>query len=180
MTALILDRDGVINKDLGRYIETIEEFEFIPGVVDSLSQLSDNGFKLFVASNQAGVGKGIVTKEFVKQIEDKIQENLSQKGGRIEKFYYCFHSDSDNCLCRKPKPGLLYDIKSDYPEIRFQDTYFIGDSERDVIAAEEVGCKTIVVLTGKSDATHVAKWSHQPDFIFHNIENSRETICDKK
>jgi D-glycero-D-manno-heptose 1,7-bisphosphate phosphatase len=148
MTKVIfIDRDGVINKDLWKYVENWEEFEFLPGVLESLKLLHDNGFKVIVVSNQAGVGDGIYTKAALDDITRRMTLEVKKHGGYIAATLYCIHRKQDGCRCRKPNPGLFEQAAEKFSFDKAT-TYFIGDKLSDVKAGKNAGLKTIMVMTG--------------------------------
>lgn len=148
MPFIILDRDGVINFDSDEYIKSPEEWRPIPGSLAAIAELNRAGFDVLIATNQSGVARGYYDLATLDQIHEKLNKELASVGGRVEAIFFCPHHPTDNCLCRKPKPGLLHQIAEKYP-INFAETFFIGDSFVDMAAAEQVGCMPILVLTGK-------------------------------
>jgi len=149
---IILDRDGVINFDSKDYIKSPEEFIPIPGSLDAIASLNKAGFTVVVATNQAGIGRGLFCGQTLSSIHNKLHELLEQIGGKIENIFYCPHHPDENCLCRKPKPGLLLKIQA-YYQIPLDSVPFIGDSFRDIAAAREAGCTPILVKTGNGEKT---------------------------
>lgn len=147
---VILDRDGVINQDSVDYIKSPEEWVAIPGSLEAIALLHQNQFRVFVATNQAGIGRGIYSEETLKQIHQKMCHQVEAVGGNIEGIVYCPHHPDDNCLCRKPKPGMLQQIAG-YGDIRHRP--FVGDSPTDIEAALAANCNPILVLTGTGRQT---------------------------
>ena len=170
MKTVFLDRDGVINKYPGDrfYVTSLSKFRFLPRTKKAIALLAKLGFKVFVASNQAGVGKGIYSQKTLDLITLKMLKDIVKAGGRITKVYYCTHRKEARCACRKPKPGLL---KQAAREFRFslKGAYFIGDTIRDVLTAQAAGCKSILVLTGKDKLANQKNWEAKPDFIFKDL-----------
>ncbi len=153
--SLFLDRDGVINERLpDDYVKSWEEFRFLPGVLDALSVFSNHFTRIFIVTNQAGIDKGILSHDVLKDIHEKMMECIMYHGGRIDEIYYCpFKADLDP-LCRKPNPGMALQAKKDFPEIQFKNCLMIGDSDSDMAFGNNLGMKTI--LTGnKPDNTFV-------------------------
>jgi len=144
--AIILDRDGVLNKkaNKGDYIKSINEFEWIPKSIEALKILSVYGYKLIIVTNQAGIARNLMTEEDLTLIHKKMEEDLSEFGIKIAKIYYCPHGWDDNCECRKPKTGMLYQAQKDF-HLDLTKTYFIGDDERDKIAGDAAGMITVNV-----------------------------------
>lgn len=148
MPFIILDRDGVINYDSDLYIKSPAEWLPIPGSLEAIAKLNRYGFHVLIATNQSGVARGYYDIEMLDQIHEKLMQELAAVGGYVEEIFFCPHHPDDHCDCRKPKPGLLYQIEKKYP-LKLHDTYFIGDSYVDVQAAQAAGCKPILILTRK-------------------------------
>jgi D-glycero-D-manno-heptose 1,7-bisphosphate phosphatase len=166
MKAIFLDRDGVINKDpgFGDYIKSWEEFEFLPGAIDAIKLLNKHGYEIFVISNQAGVAKGLFSQENLRDITKNMLKAIEAKGGKIRSISYCTHASDAGCDCRKPNTGLIKNATKGL-DIDFKNTYFIGDSRLDVGVGKNIGCKTILLLTGKENADDAKSWAHKPDFM---------------
>jgi len=147
MKIIILDRDGVINYDSREYIKSPDEWHAIPGSLDAIAKLNKVGYKVIVATNQSGIARKLYDLKTLHQIHEKMLRELKQHHGHIEEIFFCPHHPVDNCICRKPKPGMLHQIQQKYG-VRFQDTFFIGDTPSDIEAATAVGCKPLLVLTG--------------------------------
>lgn len=145
---IFLDRDGVINRKLDNdYVKFWNEFEFLPGVLDSLALLNQKGYALIVASNQAGVNKNLMSLCDLKDIDLCMKQEVLEHDGHILEAYYCRHRDEDECMCRKPNPGLFQQAFDDL-ELNSQtldELWIIGDSERDIVAGHQVGCQGILV-----------------------------------
>lgn len=173
MSFLFIDRDGVINKDPGgwteaSYVTEWKDFHFLPGTLEALRALKDKGIKVIVASNQGGVNKGIYTRDELNKVNELMLKEIEKSGGRIEEVFYCIHRDEDNCSCRKPKPGMLETAVKKY-KIDPKKTYFIGDDKKDIIAGKRIGCKTVLVLSGKSSREDVKDWKEKPDYVFKDL-----------
>lgn len=150
MKLIILDRDGVINQDSDDYIKTVDEWQPIPGSLQAMGRLSQAGYTLVVATNQSGIARGYYELETLHAMHKKMDEMLEQYGGKVDAVFYCPHGPKDNCRCRKPEPGLFYDIASRY-QMALANVLAIGDSLRDVQAAREAGAMPILVKTGKGE-----------------------------
>ena len=148
---LFLDRDGVINKKPFKadYVKSWDEFEFLPGSVEAITLLTQNGYEIYIISNQAGIARGIMTKDNLKGIHKKMKNELRKHGARISGIYYCPHGWDDGCECRKPKPGMFFQAAREH-HIDLTKTIFIGDDERDIEAGEAARVKTILVTPNKS------------------------------
>ena len=149
---IVLDRDGVINHDSEQFIKSPDEWRPIPGSLAAIARLNHAGFRVVVATNQSGVGRGLLDFATLNAIHDKMHRALAQAGGRIDAVFYCPHTADSRCECRKPKAGMLQEIG-----VRFNVTMAgvpcIGDGLRDLQAAEVVGAQPILVLTGKGEKT---------------------------
>lgn len=170
MKVIFLDRDGVINKYPGDrlYVTSLKKFKFLSGAKKAITLLSRAGFRIFVASNQAGVGKGTYAQKTLDLITLKMLCDIERAGGKIDQVYYCTHRKDADCSCRKPKPGLLKKAAREF-KFNLKNTYFVGDTIRDVFTAKNAGCKSILVLCGKEKIRDKRKWEIHPDFIFRNL-----------
>lgn len=142
--AVFFDRDGTINCDEGHYyIYKPEDFVFNPGVIEGMKRLQEAGYLLFVITNQGGVAKGIYTHEDVEKVHRKMCGELSAQGVRITKVYYCPHHESvKTCVCRKPSPYMVNRAIEEF-HIDKLNSWFIGDSNRDVECAVAAGVRPI-------------------------------------
>lgn len=181
MKTIFLDRDGVISIFTPNdYIKNWDEFAFIDGAIEGLKKLYSNGYHLVIISNQSGINKGLFTIEDLQDITQRMKDILKKEGVELAGVYYCVHTAEENCDCRKPKTGLFEKAKKDIGEINFSDTYFIGDSDIDVIAGKNIGVKTILVLTGKTKSVEETEnWETKPDFIFDNLKEAANFIIQR-
>ncbi|TSA20221.1 MAG: D-glycero-beta-D-manno-heptose 1,7-bisphosphate 7-phosphatase [Betaproteobacteria bacterium] len=148
MKLIILDRDGVINFDSDHYIKSPDEWRPIPGSLAAIARLNQAGYRVVVASNQSGVGRGLFDMNTLNAIHSKMHKLVGQAGGRIEAVFFCPHGADAGCDCRKPKPGLFEEIaRRCHSDLRGVPT--IGDSLRDLQAGVAVGCRPYLVRTGK-------------------------------
>ena len=150
--AIFLDREGVINKLImkngkGRAPYTLEDFELFPGVVEACQKLKDSDYLTIIVTNQPDVARGWVLQESVELINNKVRKLLP-----IDDIRICFHTNEDNCLCRKPMPGMILDAASVWG-INLQESFMIGDRFGDVAAGVSAGCKTILVGEGDTQGT---------------------------
>lgn len=152
MKLIILDRDGVINHDSDNYIKTVDEFIPLPGSLEAIARLNQAGYRVAVATNQSGISRGYYDLATLDAMHDKLRRLLANLGGSIEMIAYCPHGPDDNCDCRKPKPGMYLDIGKRM-EVSLDDVPVIGDSLRDLQAAQAVNAKPILVRTGKGERT---------------------------
>lgn len=149
---VILDRDGVINHDAVDYVKSPDEWSPIPGSLEAIALLNQHEYRVFVATNQSGVARGLYSEETLSDIHDKMQRLVVDAGGRIEGIVYCPHHPDENCACRKPKPGLLHQVETICGH-SVKGQPFVGDSLRDIQAAQAGGCKPVLVLTGNGEQT---------------------------
>jgi len=147
---IILDRDGVINFDSAEYIKSPEEWQAIPGSLDAIAQLNRAGFHVLVATNQSGIARGFYDLATLDLIHEKMMRELASVGAYVDEIFFCPHHPDENCPCRKPKPGLLMQMAAKFP-IHFSETFFIGDSFKDILTARAVGCMPILVHTGNGE-----------------------------
>lgn len=171
---VFIDRDGVINRDpLGwtehSYITSPEDIYFIPGSIDAIKKLTEAGYKSVVISNQQGVGKGYFSKEDLDRVTERVRKEVKAKGGSIEAFYYCLHREEEDCMCRKPKGGLFLTAKEELNIKDIDGKFYVGDTERDIIAGKTVGLKTILVLSGKSSEKDIQNWGNKPDHVCKDL-----------
>lgn len=152
MKLVILDRDGVINFDSDLYIKSPEEWKPIPGSLDAIAKLNQWGYRVVVATNQSGIGRGLFEMDTLNAIHEKMMKAAAQAGGRIDAIFFCPHTNADKCACRKPKAGMLEEIASRY-NASLEGVPAIGDSLRDLEAAIAVRAQPILVLTGKGKKT---------------------------
>ena len=142
--AIFLDRDGVINKERKDYVKSIEEFQILDGVPESIKMLKEKGFVVIVITNQSAINRGLVTIETLNEIHNHLQKILKDNNTSIDDFYFCPHIPDENCQCRKPNPGMLIKAVQDY-DIDMNQSFMIGNSLTDVQAAQKAGCKGILL-----------------------------------
>ncbi|MBI1423952.1 MAG: D-glycero-beta-D-manno-heptose 1,7-bisphosphate 7-phosphatase [Gammaproteobacteria bacterium] len=152
MKLVILDRDGVINEDSDAFIKSPDEFIPIRGSLEAIARLNHAGYMVLVATNQSGIARGLFTMDALNQIHDKLKRQLSAFGGRIDGIFFCPHGPDDRCHCRKPQPGLFEEIAQRL-EIDLFGVPAVGDSLRDLQAAQQVGAAPVLVRTGKGERT---------------------------
>lgn len=175
MKLVILDRDGVINKDSDNFIKNPNEWIAIPGSLEAIALLNQHGFKVAVATNQSGVSRGLFDMTTLNSIHDKMHRELAQVGGRIDAVFYCPHSADDNCDCRKPKPGMIKEIGKRF-SVELDKVFAIGDALRDIQAFAEAGCKTILVRTGKGEGTLLAGNLPANTLVFADLSEAVQYI----
>ncbi len=156
MTKLvILDRDGVINHESAQFIKSPAEWNPLPGSLDAIARLHHAGFLVAVATNQSGISRGMFDMATLTAIHTKMHRAVSHAGGRIDALFYCPHAATAECACRKPRPGMLHSI-SERLQIALTGVWAIGDSRRDLQAAQAAGAEPVLVLTGNGRETAAA------------------------
>lgn len=147
MKLIILDRDGVINHDSDAYIKSTEEWHAIPGSPEAIGRLTRAGWRVVVATNQSGVARGLFSARELNLIHNKMRQEVTAAGGRIDAIFACPHHPDDGCSCRKPRPGMFHDIARRYDQ-SLDNIPVVGDSLRDLQAGVAAGCQPWLVLTG--------------------------------
>jgi histidinol-phosphate phosphatase family protein len=149
--AIILDRDGVLNRKppRARYVRSWEQWEWLPGALEALRLLRQARYRVIIVSNQAGIGRGVMTEADLQDIHSRMKGEVEQAGGRIDAIYHCPHDWDEGCECRKPKPGMLFQAQKDH-HLDLSRIYFIGDDERDLVAAEAAECRSALVAPSRS------------------------------
>ncbi|HOD12666.1 MAG TPA: HAD-IIIA family hydrolase [Candidatus Omnitrophota bacterium] len=184
MKIVFFDRDGVINQfpGHGNYVTKVKEFKFLPGAIASIVQLTRHGYSIFIVSNQAGIGKGIYSRDKLRRINNYMLRHIRQAGGRINRAFYCTHRSDADCDCRKPRIGsvkrAMQLMKKPLAKARY--AYFVGDDRTDIEAGHNAKCKTIFVLSGKNTTADVVKsWRVKPDLIAKTIVEATHIIINE-
>ncbi len=177
MKLIILDRDGVINHDSDQYIKSPAEWKPLPGSIEAVARLHQNGYRVVVVTNQSGIGRGLFDMATLNAINDKMMELVFMQGGRIDALFFCPHTADENCNCRKPKTGMFEEI-----ERRFETTLAgvpcIGDALRDLQAGAAMGCQPILVLTGKGQKTQKEGGLPKKTLVFADLaEATRHLVA---
>ena len=170
----ILDRDGVINVDSDAFIKSPTEWLPIPGSLEAIAKLKQAGHTVIVATNQSGVGRGYYSLDTLNAIHAKMEQMLSEHGAQFDGIYFCPHTPTDECECRKPKPGLLNQIAADF-KVDLKDAHVIGDSLRDLQAGLAVGANVILVKTGKGERTLAENPSLAAD-VYPDLQTAVDTF----
>ncbi len=166
MRLIILDRDGVINQDSDNYIKSVEEYIPIPGSLEAIARLNQAGYRVAVATNQSGIARGLYDVATLNAMHDKLRRMLAAVGGEIEMIAFCPHGPDDQCTCRKPNPGMYLEI-AERMDAPLEGVSVIGDSLRDLQAAQAVDAKPVLVRTGKGKRT-LAKGEGLEDIPVYN------------
>lgn len=175
---VILDRDGVINQDSAGYVKAPEEWQPIAGSIEAMAHLYHLGWRMVIVSNQSAIGRGLMTLDALHRIHITMQNLLNERGARVEALFFCPHTPTSRCRCRKPKPGLLHQVTRRF-QIDLRGKWFIGDTLKDVQAAQAVGAKPVLVRTGQGETT--AKDPNLPDdvMICGNLSEAVDRLLDQ-
>lgn len=149
---VVLDRDGVINRDSDAYIKSAAEWQPLPGSVEAIADLSQAGFLITLATNQSGLARGLFDLAALESIHEKFRKLVESEGGAVDGIFFCPHGPDEGCRCRKPATGLLEQIEAEFGH-SLRGCWFIGDSLRDLQAARTHGCKPVLVRTGNGSKT---------------------------
>ena len=181
MKTVFLDRDGVINQNPPNkgYVKKWEEFAFISNSLKAIRELTEDGYRIIVITNQAGIGRGLYSEDDLADIHSRMIAEIEKTGGSIDAVYYCPHHPDAGCECRKPKPGMLLRAAQEH-DIELSNAYFIGDVPTDIEAGQRAGVTTFLVLTGLGQESYhhyinaKSGWrtdenEHLPEKIFTNL-----------
>ena len=146
---VILGRDGVLNEYREAHVTSPEEWHPVAGALEAVARINHAGWHTVVATNQSGIGRGMIDMSAVNAVHAHMHQTLQTQGGRIDAVFFCPHTPEDDCDCRKPKPGLLLDIARRYG-VDLAHVPMVGDTERDLIAAQAAGCEPHLVLSGRA------------------------------
>lgn len=146
---VVVDRDGTLNQDPEDFLRGPDDWVPLPGALEAIARLNGAGWRVVVASNQSGLGRGLFDVETLNAVHARMHKALAQAGARVDAVFFCPHAPEDDCDCRKPKPGLFLQIAARYRVAPTQ-IVAVGDSLRDVGAGVAAGCDTHLVLTGQS------------------------------
>lgn len=168
MKLIVLDRDGVINFDSDQYIKSAEEWRPIPGSMQAIARLNQRGYRVAVATNQAGISRGLFDMKALGAMHLKLHQAAQMAGARIDAIFFCPHTPEEKCECRKPMPGMLLSIAKRF-SVSLRDVPVVGDSLRDLQAAEQVGAAPYLVLTGKGERTLAGGGLPHGTKVFDNL-----------
>lgn len=164
----VLDRDGVINHESDQFIKSPDEWIPIAGSVEAIAILHKAGHVVVVATNQSGVNRQLLSQETLEKIHRKMILAVEEQGGKIDRIYFCPHVPQDQCACRKPLPGMLQQIHDDY-RVPYSEMIAVGDSLRDLQAADAVGCRLVLVTTGNGKKTLQQLSGLMQPMVFENL-----------
>lgn len=168
MKLIILDRDGVINVDSDLFIKSPAEWLPLPGSLEAIARLNQAGYRVVVATNQSGVGRGLFDMTTLNAIHDKMHKSAALVGARIDAVFFCPHTSDSHCHCRKPKSGMFEEIALRY-NITLEGVPAVGDSLRDLQAGAALGTRPYLVLTGKGEKTKAAGNLPEGTQVFANL-----------
>lgn len=168
--AIFLDRDGTINDNKDGYTHKIEDFEFLPGVIEGLKKLSKTDYLLIIVTNQSGIGRGMFTHDDFKKLSEWLLSEFNKEGIKITKIYHCPHHPDDDCDCRKPGIGLFLQAVKDFG-INLSKSWFTGNSDNDVIAGREANIRTIKIGDKVNDILKL-----EPSYYVKNFKEAVDII----
>ncbi len=182
MKLIILDRDGVINKDRDDFVKSIDEWEAYPESLDAIALLTQSDYTVVVATNQSGIGRGYFSMQDLNAMHTKMHRLVQQAGGTIDGIWFCPHTAAHDCDCRKPKPGMVQDIFNRYSGAKAEKTFLVGDSLRDLQAIDAVGGLPILVMTGKGQKTLEKEADSLPENtqVFANLMDFAKHLTQPK
>ncbi len=173
---VFLDRDGVINQSRPGYVKKFEEFEFLPGAIDAMKRLCDEGFRLAIVSNQDVMGWKIIGHQGLKKIHGPMVEELARNGVRIEEIYYCPHHILSQCGCHKPRPAMLLAAARDL-QVTPRKAWMVGDKMSDVVLGKNFGCWTIWIAEEKKAVRYRSEADKaKPNFVCQDLASAADNI----
>ncbi|RLC96244.1 MAG: D-glycero-beta-D-manno-heptose-1,7-bisphosphate 7-phosphatase [Chloroflexi bacterium] len=152
MKAVILGRDGVINEYSDRFVKSPAEWHPIKGSLQAIASLNQAGYQVVIATNQSGLARGLFDIDTLNAIHRRLYDELDRVGGHLDGIFFCPHRPSDNCNCRKPRPGMMEQVARRF-HVDLASTPVIGDSMQDLDAAQAAGARPMLVLTGRGETT---------------------------
>jgi D-glycero-D-manno-heptose 1,7-bisphosphate phosphatase len=166
--ALFLDRDGVIIENRADYVRTWSDVAIYPQALDALVRIKNSQYKILVITNQSAVGRGLISQDAAREINDRLVAEIQSSGGRIDGIFMCPHAPQENCSCRKPEPGLILQAASRH-SIDLQNSILIGDALSDILAGQKAGvAQNVLVRTGRGlDQSLLPLASQIPDFLVY-------------
>jgi len=171
---LFLDRDGVINKRrIDQYLARWEDFDFLDRADLAIVKLRNFFKRIIVVTNQQGVAKGLTTSFEIDHLHYRLERTIKERGGHIDKIYYCPHHEMYQPLCRKPRPGMALQAKEDFADIDFSKSVIVGDFYTDIEMGHVVGMKTIFI---NNDGSEWHTRAPEPDYIFPSLFSFAEAV----
>lgn len=175
---VILDRDGVINFDSAQFIKSPAEWKPIPGSLEAIARLNQNGYRVVIATNQSGIGRNLFDMDTLNAVHAKLHKALAAVGGRVDAIFYCPHAADSRCDCRKPKPGMFKRI-AETLNADLKGVPAVGDSLRDLQASAVLGCQPMLVLTGKGEKTQADGGLPEGTQIYPDLAAVVDTLLAK-
>jgi D-glycero-D-manno-heptose 1,7-bisphosphate phosphatase len=177
LSAVFLDRDGVINVNRDDYVKSWREFRFLPGAPAAVARLSSAGVRVFVVTNQAVINRGLVSRPRIEALNARMLRELRKRGGVVEAVACCPHREDEGCACRKPRAGLIFNLARRYA-IDLSASALIGDALTDIEAGQSAGCRTVLVLTGRgsSELQRAALMGKKGFLIARDLEAATELL----
>jgi len=173
--AVFLDRDGTIARDV-HYCRRAEDFELLHSVPQAIRLLNENGFKVVVITNQSGIARGYFSEETLRQIHEKMKNELAQHGAHVDAVYFCPHHPDEGCECRKPKTALFLKATKEL-NIDLSHSFVVGDMQIDIDAGKALGCKTVLITAGSSGETRIIS---SPDHTCDELLEAARWIIDRR
>lgn len=177
---VILDRDGVINRDSDDYVKSLEEWMPYPAAIEAIARLHRAGWTVAVATNQSGIARGYYGVAVLEAMHGRLRELVREAGGEIAHIAYCPHGPGDDCDCRKPLPGLLEEIREALSLDNLEGSWMVGDSLRDLQAGEPMGCRPVLVRTGKGRRTEEKGEGLQGAMVFDDLAAFADWLLARK
>ncbi len=179
--AIFLDRDGVINALLPGYVTGWKAFQFLPGALAAIRQLSLLDWPIVVATNQSAVGRGLLSADGLAEIHRRMVAGVEHAGGRIDLIVHCPHMPEDDCTCRKPEPGLFHDA-AERLNVALTESYFVGDAPGDLGAAQQLGMTFVLVRTGLGEMSLAQQpiLAKQADWLADTIVDASQWILERE
>lgn len=178
--AVFLDRDGTLNEEVN-YLSRVEDMRWLPRAVQAVRRLNEHGWAVVLITNQSGIGRGYYTEQDVAAIHERITADLAQAGAHLDGLYYCPHHPDEQCLCRKPKPYLFQQAARDL-DLDLASSYAIGDKVSDLEPGRQLGCQTILLLTGHGqEHLQIAReQGFRPNYVAKDLYQAVEWIISRE
>lgn len=174
--SIFLDRDGVINANRDDHVKSWHEFRFLPGALEGLRLLTEHGCRIFIVTNQAAINRGLIARATLEQIHQRMVRTAAAYGARIAGIRYCPHRPDEACACRKPQPGMLLDLAAEC-SIDLGQTYLVGDAHSDIAAGQAAGCRTVLVLSGRTPRESPDVGRARPDHVAEDLLDAARWLC---
>jgi len=174
MNIIFLDRDNTINYDPG-YLSDPNLVQILPYVIDGLKLLNNAGYEFIIITNQSGIGRGYYKEEDMHRVNQRILDILKSQNIFIKDIFFCPHTEEDQCMCRKPKPGLILQALEKYPTINLKTSWIIGDSLRDIFAGENLNIKGVLI---DAETKPIEKKPINLIYVAKNLKEAAECILN--